>query len=48
MIGAPSKTTGNIVTQEMSHDNSQCLKNWPVAIKGKLAIADATRHVNPA
>jgi len=46
--GAASTTTGNIVTQEMAHDNSQWTRNWPIVTNGKLAIPAAIRDVNPA
>ena len=48
MTGAASTTTGNIVTHEMTQDNSQWVRNWLIVTNGKLAIPAAIRHVNPA
>ena len=47
-MGAASTTTGSIAAHEMTQDNSQWIRNWPIVTNGKLAIPAAIRHVNPA
>jgi hypothetical protein len=47
MNGAAIRTTGNISSQEISQDCSQCTAKEPIARKGKLAIADAIAQINP-
>lgn len=47
MPGAANSTIGNIITQAINHDCSQCATNVPDAINGKLAIAAAIAQVRP-
>src|SRR6516225_4906018 len=47
IAGAASRTIGNIVTQAISQDTSQCQKKLPVVTDGKLAMPAAIKHVSP-
>jgi hypothetical protein len=47
IAGAASRTIGNIVTQAINQDTSQCQKKLPVVSDGKLAMPAATKHVSP-
>jgi hypothetical protein len=47
IAGAASRTIGNIVTQAINQDTSQCQKKLPVVSDGKLAMPAAIKHVSP-
>jgi hypothetical protein len=47
MAGAAARTSGNMVTHEITQDNSQFWTKPPVLTSGKLAIAAAIAHVKP-
>ena len=48
IAGAANSTIGDIVIQAKIQDWSQCVTNVPPAMNGKLAIAAAIAHVEPA
>jgi hypothetical protein len=47
IVGAASRTTGDMTAHETSQEASQFDMKCPVAIAGKLAIPAAMREVNP-
>jgi hypothetical protein len=47
IIGAASRTTGDITAHETSHEASQFHRKCPVAVAERLAIPAAMKEVNP-